>query len=151
MANFKLGMNAKAYFDTNLLDGATNTPDTLTWTEMDNVQDLTINLETGEANITTRANNGWRATAATLKDGSIEFTMQWKDSDAGFTAIKDAWLNSTEIAFMALSGDEATSGEQGLATNMTVTNFTRNEPLEEAITVNVTLKPSSHSQWYTVA
>lgn len=34
-----------------------------------------LNLEKGEADVTTRANNGWRATKGTLKEGSIEFEM----------------------------------------------------------------------------
>jgi len=71
----KLGMNCKFYYSTTLLD-ETNTPSTVAWNEIENVRDLTLNLETGEADITTRANNGWRATAATLKDGSIEFEMR---------------------------------------------------------------------------
>ena len=60
--SFKLGMEAKLYFDSTPLAG---TPDTGTWTELTNAKDVTLNLETGEADITTRANNGWRATAAT--------------------------------------------------------------------------------------
>jgi hypothetical protein len=43
------------------------------------------------------------------------------------------------------------TGKQGLASNFTETNFSREEPLEEAVTVKVTLKPSSFTQWYTVA
>jgi len=31
-----------------------------------------------------------------------------------------------------------------------VTDFSRSSPLEEAVTVNVTLKPSSFTAWYTV-
>jgi hypothetical protein len=148
---FKLGMHAVMYIADTLLDGSTNTPDAATWTEQSNVKDLTLNLETGEADATTRGNNGWRATLATLKEGSIEFEMLWDSADSGFTAIKDAWLNSTEIAMAAMDGDIQTSGNQGLASNFTVTNFSRNEPLEEAITVNVTVKPSSQTDWYEVS
>jgi len=64
----RLGLDAKLYRNT-------GTYDTPTWVEMTNVKDLTLNLESGEADVTTRANNGWRATVATLKDGSIEFEM----------------------------------------------------------------------------
>jgi hypothetical protein len=149
--SFKLGMHAVMYISDTLLDGSTTTPSTATWTEQSNVKDLTLNLETGEADATTRGNNGWRATLATLKEGSIEFEMLWDSADSGFTAIKDAWLNSAEIAMAAMDGDIATSGNQGLASNFTVTNFSRNEPLEEAITVNVTVKPSSQTDWYEVA
>jgi len=148
---FKLGMEAKLYFSATLLDGETNTPDALSWTEQTNVKDLTLNLETGEADVTTRANSGWRATAATLKEGSIEFEMVWDTGDGGFTAIKNAWLNSTELALAAMDGDIDTAGNQGLASNFTVTNFSRSEPLEEAMTVSVTIKPSSFTEWYEVA
>jgi len=150
MANFVLGMNCKLYYCTTLLDGGSNTPATLSWLEMDNIQDLNQNLETGEADISTRANSGWEATAATLKNGAIEFEALWKPSDTAFEAFKDAWLNATEIAVMALDGSKATSGNQGLASNFSVTNFSRSEPLKEAVKVSVTLKPSSYSEWYKV-
>jgi len=143
----KLGMDCKLYYDSTPLAGP---PSGGSWTEMPNAKDVTLNLETGEADITTRANNGWRATAATLKDGSIEFEMLWDPNDAGFTAIQTAWANAAEIAMAAMDGAIATSGSQGLASNFTVTNFSRNEPLEEAVTVSVTIKPSSYTTWYEV-
>lgn len=147
----KLGMNCKFYYTGTLLDGDSNTPSTVSWNEADNVRDLTLNLETGEADVTTRANNGWRATAATLKDGSLEFEMLWDTGDAAFAALKDAWAGSDEIALAAMDGDIDTSGNEGLAGNFSVTNFSRNEPLEEGVTVNVTVKPSSQTEWYEVA
>jgi hypothetical protein len=33
-----------------------------TWAEVTNVKDVTLNLEKGEVDVTTRANGGWRAT-----------------------------------------------------------------------------------------
>ena len=146
--SYKLGMECKLYYDSTPLAGA---PSTGTWVEMANTKDVTLNLETGEADITTRANNGWRATAATLKDGSIEFEMLWDTNDAGFTALQTAWENSAEIALAAMDDDIAVVGSQGLASNFTVTNFSRSEPLEEAVTVSVTVKPSSYTTWYEVS
>ena len=148
MPSFVLGMDCKLYFDSTPLADA---PSTGTWVELANAKDVTINLETGEADITTRANNGWRATAATLKDGSVEFEMLWKPGDTGFDAIKTAWSNAAEIAIAAMDGDITVSGNQGLAGNFTVTNFSRSEPLEDAVSVSVTLKPSSYTTWYEVA
>jgi len=145
--NFKLGMDCKLYFKTALLTGP---PDGTGWTELDNAKDVNLQQENGEADVTTRANNGWRATAATLKEATIEFEMLWKPSDAAFTAILNAWLSSGEIAIAALDGAIDVAGNQGLVSNCSVTSFTRNEPLEEAVTVSVTLKPSSFTAWYTV-
>ena len=125
----KLGMEAKLYYGT---AGATAT------TELTNVKDVTLNLETGEADVTTRGNQGWRATVATLKNGSVEFEMIWDTGDAGFTAIQQAYFNNTAIALAILDG----ANGEGLDADFSITNFTRNEPLEEAMTVSVTAKPT---------
>jgi len=125
----KLGMQAKLYYGP---AGATAA------TKLTNVKDLTLNLETGEADVTTRGNQGWRATIATLKNGSVEFEMVWDTTDAGFNAIQQAYFNNTAIAFAVLDGENG----EGLDADFSITNFTRNEPLEEAITVSVTAKPT---------
>ena len=145
--SIRLGMEAKLYYNT----GTYAAP---TWVELTNVKDVTLNLESGEADVTTRANSGWRATAATLKEGSIEFEMVWDTADTGFTAIQQAFFNNTTLEFAVLDDDVATSGTQGLRATMSITNFSRNEPLEEAVTVNVTAKPTyaaNAPEWMTVA
>ena len=89
--------------------------------------------------VTTRGNGGWKATVATLKDASVEFEMIWDTGDAGFTAIKNSYFNNTAISLLIL--DAATSG-QGLDADFMVTKFTREEPLDEAIVVKITAKPT---------
>ncbi len=79
--SLKLGIDAKLYYNT----GTYETP---TWVELTNVRDVTLSLERSEADVTTRANAGWRATAPTLKEATIEFEMQWDTEDAGFTREK---------------------------------------------------------------
>jgi predicted secreted protein len=143
----KLGMEAKLYRNS----GSFATP---VWSELENVKDLTLNLEAGEADVTTRGNGGWRATIATLKDGSIEFDMVWDTADANFTSIKDAFFNGTAVEFAVMDGAIATTGSQGLRASMSITGFSRSEALEEAIMVNVTAKPTYSAnppQWMTVA
>jgi len=125
----KLGMEARLYYGP---AGATAN------TELNNVKDVTLNLETGEADVTTRGNQGWRATVATLKSGTVEFEMVWDTGHAGFTAIKNAYFNNTPIALAILDGPNG----EGLDADFSITNFSRNEPLEEAITVSVTAKPT---------
>lgn len=143
----KLGMQAKLYRNS----GSYGTP---TWVEVGNVKDLTLNLEAGEADVTTRSNSGWRATVATLKDGSIEFEMVWDTTDGNFTAIQQAFFNNTPVEFAIMDGAIATAGSQGLRATMSITNFSRSEALEEAIMVSVTAKPTyaaNAPQWMTVA
>ena len=141
-----LGLDAKMFRNT----GTYATP---VWDEIKNVRDVTLSLETGEADATTRGNNGWRATVATLKDGSVEFDMVWDAADDDFTALRDAFLNKTALDMAVMDGDIATSGSQGLRASFMITNFSRNEPLEEAITASVTVKPTYSAnppEWMTV-
>ena len=131
----KLGLDARLYRN----KGAYSS---VTWNEVKNVKDLTLSLEAGEADVTTRGNGGWRATIATLKDGSLEFEMVWDTADDDFTAIRTAFLTNGTVEFAVLDGPVGTSGSQGLRAAMAITNFSRSEPLEEAIKVSVTAKPT---------
>jgi hypothetical protein len=131
----KLGLDAKLYRNTGTFPAPV-------WNEIKNVKDVTLNLEAGEADVTTRGNAGWRATVATLKDGSVEFEMVWDTADDDFAAIRDAFLNKTSIELAVLDGEVTVTGTQGLRATFMVTKFTRSEPLEEAITASVTVKPT---------
>jgi TP901-1 family phage major tail protein len=129
----RLGMEAVLNYKTGGQDGAGS------WTELANVRDVTLSLEAGEADVTTRANSGWRAVVATLKEASVEFEMVWDTADAGFGAVKDAYLNNAPIGMQILDGSSSGAGE-GLQADFMITSFSRSESLEEAITVSVTAK-----------
>jgi len=126
----RLGMEATLNYKTGGQGGGGS------WNELSNTKDVTLSLEAGEADVTTRANNGWRAIVATLKEASVEFEMVWDTGDAGFGAIKDAYLGNSVIGLQILDGD---TGE-GLQADFMITSFSRSEALEEAITVSVTAK-----------
>ena len=131
----RLGLDAKLYRNTGTIGSNL-------WDLVTNVRDVTLNLETGEADVTTRGNNGWRATVGTLKDASIEFEMVWDTADADFTALKDAFFDGTPIELLVADGDMGSAGSQGLRALCRIIKFTRSEALEEAITVSVTAKPT---------
>ncbi len=141
---FLLGMNAKIY------QGAAG-GELTALSEMSNVKDVTLNLEAGEADVTTRGNQGWRATAPTLRECTVEFEMLWKPGDAGFEAIKTAFLSSGQLRLAVLTGASDASGTEGPLGDFSITNFSRNEPLEEGVTVSVTAKLAEFDQWVEVA
>lgn len=148
MADFTLGLNAKLYRAsvpfTNNTDAAV---DAASLTEMSNIMDLSISGSTGEADVTTRGANGWRQTAATLREMEISFSMIQDSDDADYLAIVNAWLTNAEVGLVALNG--GTGGTvDGPASNFVITGVDRNEDLEEAIKVEITAKASSQTQWY---
>ncbi|HAT10336.1 MAG TPA: hypothetical protein DCS97_07030 [Planctomycetes bacterium] len=131
--SFKLGLNAKLYRDSGSA-----------WDEVTNVKDLTLSLEKGEADVSTRGNNGWKATIAALKDASVEYNMVYDLNDTDMVAIRDAFLNNTVVRFLVLDGavDAAAAGSQGLKASFMITSFKIPQNLEEAIMVEVTMKPT---------
>ena len=144
MADYVLGIDAGIY------QAAAGVTDPDLMTEVDNVKDVTLSLEAGEADVTTRANSGWRATAATLRECSVEFQMIWKPGDAVFTAIKTAFLASTNVALAILDQKRTVTGAQGPIGDFAITSFSRSEALEEAIVANVTAKLSTFDSWHEV-
>lgn len=145
MADWVLGKNGKLYL------AAEGAADLSAATELSNVKDVTVSMEKNDADVTTRANAGWRATAPGLKECTIEFEMVWKPSDANFEAIRDAFLNDTLVHLAALTGDKATAGSEGPRGDFSITNFSRGEPLEEAMTASVTAKLSKWTEWHEAA
>lgn len=130
----RLGMNAKLYLKAGGLGSAT------AWIEMGNVKDVTLDVQTGDADVTTRANAGWKASVPTTKEAKIDFTMIWDTADPGFIAVQEAFFQNKAIGIAALDGEKDVAGHQGLVADMGVSTFSRKEGLEDALTVDVSLK-----------
>ena len=112
-------------------------------TEVTNVKDLTLNLESGEADVTTRATKGWKASAATLKEASLEFTILYDTEDADFTAFPAAYFGNTPLALFVSDGQDTA---HGLDADFSITAFSVEQPLEEAISVSITAKPTASTR-----
>lgn len=110
-------------------------------TEVKNVKDLTLNLESGEADVTTRATQGWKASVATLKEASLEFGILYDTEDADFTAFQAAYFGNTPIALFVTDGNGS-----GLDADWSITGFSMEQNLEEAVMVSVTAKPTASTR-----
>ena len=147
MADFILGLNAKMYHGSAALTTLVSADD-VTWTEIPNVAEVNLDLTSEESDMTTRASDGWTEMAQTLRSASVSFVLKFKDSDTYYEALRDAWLNNTEITLLFMDKNAATTGAQGLAANFMVNGMPRGEPLNDVIKYTFTVKPSSHVEWY---
>lgn len=143
MPAYLLGMNAGLY------QGAEGEDDPTAMTLITAAMDVTVNLTANETDVTTRGNNGWDATATTTKAGSIDFKLMWQPGDAVFDAIRAAYLASAPLSFAALDQLVAVVGADGPVADYSITSFTRNEPLKDALTVDVSLKIALYHTWHT--
>lgn len=124
-----IGLEAK------LLYGTAGTQGT---TVADNVKDVSLSLEAGSADITTRAAAGWRVKKATLKEGSLEFEMNYDTEETLCSTVLNNFLTGTPMAFFVSDGHGT-----GLDADWTLTNCSMEQPLEEAITLSVTAEPTN--------
>ncbi len=135
----RLGLKAKLYRNT----GTYGSP---TWNEVKNVKDVTLTVEKGEADVTTRGNDGWRALIGTLKSASIEFQMVWDTADDDHIAFHTAFFADSSVEFAIMDGkmvaDSGGEASQGLRATCSIFNFSRKEELENAIMTDVSIKPT---------
>ena len=136
MASFKIGHEGKIYYKEGGVAGVDP------FAELTNARDVTLNLEATEADVTTRASGGWKWTAAAMKDASIEWESIWDSTDAGFTAILNAFLDGEPIGLQVLDGPNDVAGNQGLEADFSILKITRAEPLEDAMKCTITAKPT---------
>lgn len=123
-----LGLDAKAYHGT-----AGTTADQ----EMENIREVTLNVERGEADASVRGGQGWRSTVPVLRDGTAEFVMLFDPADTAFQEIQAAFFQQNQpIALMFLHAENG----DGLDADWHIFNFSRPEPLEDVLVVNVTAK-----------
>ena len=130
-------MAIKLGLDANLFRGTAGTQGTI---EVTNVKDVSLSLESGEADVTTRKAKGWKLSVATLKEASLEITILYDTEDEDFLAFKEAYFSNTPISLFVTDGDTTA---HGLDADFSVTGFTVDQPLEEAVTVKVTAKPTA--------
>jgi predicted secreted protein len=140
MPGAQLGLDARLYLG-DTYDGATIPT---SWTITNNVKDLTLNMTKDTADVTTRANNGFKAYIATLKDASVDFMSIFDDADAQQLVLSDAFFDNTQVWVRVFDKEEglAATTAQGLQAFMEVVSFTRNEQLTEALTLDISLKPT---------
>jgi hypothetical protein len=145
----RLGSNCRIYKNT----ASWASP---TWVvRNDPVKEVTLNLSAGEADVSTRGGGGWKQMITTLKDASIDIQLQWDPADTFCQELLDAFTGGTSLDLKVMDGaDPAAVGgtaPEGLRALFGVVSFNRSEPLEEGITVDVTIKPTTGQTpvWFT--
>lgn len=131
-----IGLSCKLYYDP---AGIGSTP---TWVEITNAQDVGLPLTADEVEASTRGGGGFKQFLAGLIDAGITWTMVWVDGDTDITALRTAFLSRAPIGLAVMTGGIAAAGSEGLWLDVIVTGFDRQEPLNGAVTVAITVKPA---------
>jgi hypothetical protein len=135
----KLGIRAKLYYRS---AGNFGTP---TWTELTLVRDLTLNAADDTTDAPTRASRV-KAMAKTLKDIAFDASMRASDTDAGYTAVYDAYLSaSSNIDVMVLDGSSSSNGARGFRYEAIVHKAGQPQNIADAIYTDFGFAPDAFS------
>lgn len=128
MTKFKLGFEAKLFIGT---AGAAPSD------ELTNITDVSISLESPEVDVTARNSGKFKTYIPGMIDAGVEFSIFADADDTKLTQLRTAWLARTAIAVKVELGDNAF-----FQSDMIVSNFSNDQQTEEAISYQVTLKPT---------
>jgi hypothetical protein len=143
----RFGIDGKLYYST---AGIGATP---TWVELSGVKNVTLNVQGKEVDVTTRASGGFAAADISLMDAAVEFEMPLDPTDTGYIALETAFFARSLVGMAVMSGGVAAAGSRGLWADCKITQFNREESLEDAMIVKVTAKPTHSAnppQWKVV-
>lgn len=130
-----MGFNGKAYYNS----GTYGSP---TWVLISNVGDISVTDEMTETAIQLRSQSGMEVTVAGLRKVAFEWDSVYDPADTAQTALRSAYAARTKTDFLFLDQANGTTGSAGLRVQALVTKFPRQEKINEAMMVNVAIKPT---------
>jgi predicted secreted protein len=104
--------------------------------ELTEATDVTLSQDNTEIETTSRGDDGFGAYIAGIRRATLDFTIVWKSSlSVAAVAIETAFVAKSAVAVQVLDED----GE-GWSFNALVMSYTKNEPLDDAQTVDVSMR-----------
>ena len=131
--------------DIRIASAASDTPTTLTGTAFPAVADVSASMQKALADVTTRANAGWRSQRGTLKELSITLTHIYKGTNAQLDILRGAFIGNSQVDVSMITA--ATGAYEGFVGRFEVTGFDLNQPLEEGQAFEITLTLAEFGAW----
>jgi hypothetical protein len=132
------GRDCKLYYSTTGIGG------TPTWVELKITKTPSLGLEGAEAEVDDRDGDFTRYLVGKLK-APLELTISRKVGNAGYLALRNAFLTRGVIGIAQCSGDMETAGNEIFMGDFLVTKFPIEEGLNDALEVAATLQLAANS------
>ena len=98
-------------------------------------QDVELSMSATEIDVTTRDASGWKKHIQGLKEWGATIDQLWVPSNDALEALRDAFMDGSELS--ASFEDDSSEGFSG---TVIVTGLTFGQPLDDGVTLNVTVK-----------
>lgn len=117
------------------------------WLEIDTVRDVTLNLTRNEVDDTSRTTNGWRSRLGGLSEWGADFEMVYNTANSAWQKVRESYFDNTVIEVLILDGDITVDDKEGIRGNVFVTEFSREEPLEDVMSNSATMVGNGEPTW----
>lgn len=112
----------------------TGTPGT--YTTLGGQRGATLNRTATTANANAKDTGAWDVHIATTRGWSVDCDALYLSDDAAYTALEDAWRNSTPVKVQIKDGTKTQSGDAY------ITDFPLEAPHDDLATISITLQGS---------
>lgn len=102
-------------------------------------QDVTLGMTRDEIEITTRDNVGWKTFIPGLAEMTVDFTLLNDRPNANVDLIETAFLAGDVVEDVDILDKDG----YGFNADMAVLDFSRSEPLQDAVSISVSFKAST--------
>jgi len=136
----KVGYEGALYYNS----GTSGSP---IWVEIDTTRDVTLNMSANDVDDTSRTTNGWRSRLQGLKEWGADFEMVYNTANTAWQKVREAFIDGTVIEILILDGDISVDDNEGLRGNAFVTDFTKEEPLEDVQSNSTSFVGNGEPTW----
>lgn len=105
------------------------------WNEIPACKDIKYTYEDTQHEVTSKIGEGNKQFVATLRDLTVEFSMQYDPANDDYIALEDAAWNRTAIMFAVMDGPITTPGSRGIRITAGIFNFGNNAPMDGTLVV----------------
>lgn len=108
-----------------------------TETRVARAREATISIETDTIDVTSFDTVGWAENVASFKSWSVDAELLYEPANTSQEAIRDALFNDTPLKIRLYPKDA--SSEDGFEGTVIVTSYEVGIPVDDAVTISVTL------------
>lgn len=116
-----------------------------TWNQITGARDVSVSQTREVVEFDSRG-HVVRTVAVTSLSIEVSIELLYERASGDIDALRTAFLNRANLDVLLLDGQVTTSGSKGLRFTGLITEFTQNEPLSDAVTVSITMRPSESAE-----
>lgn len=139
----KVGFDGKVLRGSSLLSANFSSTNGSTWTEVQNVRDITSSSTGKEVDVSDRS-SVYEKTLTSMLPLEMSFKMNYDPADADLLALQTAHHAKTQVAMMFADAATWATGTIGLGGNFSIVDFTKEAALDGAFQVNVVAKHAGY-------